>query len=797
MGMRNQVEAETAEEDLEEEGIEESPGLKDEEILSILRQEISTAAGSATTSKLQENRRAALKYYMGDPYGDETEGRSAVVTTEFRDTVESLLPQLMKIFSSSDQVVQFQPETPADEAGSKQATDYVNHLFMVDNKGFMVLYTMIKDALLFKNGIVKIFWDEAKVVTKETYRGLTELERNAVLQDPELEPIAYSEYEMPIGHNPWANAAPQPPGPGPQGPQGPGGPQMNAGGSGNMPSEPPPPKLCDLTVRRTKTKGQARVVCVPPEEFLLTQRADGIQGSRFCAHRMRKSVSDLVALGISKEKAEKYAGSASDGEYSLERQQRFSYDGDTSPLSDSADKAARYVWLYECYALLDIDGDGISEPWKILLVGDQYELISKEEWEGDWPFESVSPIMMPHKFYGLSMYDLVQQWQRIQSTLMRQFLDNVYSINNNRIAVNADRVNLDDLLTNRPNALVRTIGAPQEAIMPLQPQPIGNTLIPSMEYVNSMREKSTGVTSYNQGLDANSLNKTASGITQIMGAAQERILLIARIFAETGISGIFTQLLRLTVKHQDQKRVVQLRGKWVDVDPSAWNAGMKAVTDVALGTNNKDQMLLHLNQVLAVQEKAMQTGSVLVDPKKIYNTLAKVIENTGLKHVELYFNDPDTMKPPPPKPSPDEIKMQGQMKIESGKAQAQGHLTEMELQSKAQEKLLSTKVEMARVAQDAKNQEEERKVKLRIAREDNLTTIAIAKLGAEQKNTDSIAKNQDKKKPIRMEVQRDPTTREITGLTPIYEEIKKEADPGTDLTPIAASMLPEDGESDG
>jgi hypothetical protein len=800
MVMRNQVEDETLSEDLEEGGQEEEKGMKDEEILSILRNEISTAAGSATTSKLQENRRAALKYYMGDPYGDETEGRSAVVTTEFRDTVESLLPQLMKIFMASDVVVQFQPETPKDEEGAKQATDYVNHIFMTDNKGFMVLYTMIKDALLFKNGIVKIFWDETKVVTKETYKGLTVDERNAVLLDPEVEPIAYSEYDMPVGHNPWGNAAPQLPSPqsapqppGPMGP--PQGLQANGGGPG-VPPEPQPPKLCDLTIRRTKTKGQAKVVCVPPEEFLLTQRADGIQGSRFCAHRMRKSVSDLIALGISKEKAEQYAGSQSEGEYSLERQQRFSYDGDTSPLSDSADKSARYVWLYECYALLDVDGDGIAEPWKVLLVGDQYELIAKEEWEGEWPFESVSPIMMPHKFYGLSMYDLVQQWQRIQSTLMRQFLDNVYSINNNRIAVNADRVNLDDLLTNRPNALVRTIGAPQEAIMPLQPQPIGNTLIPSMEYVNSMREKATGVTSYNQGLDANSLNKTASGITQIMGAAQERILLIARIFAETGISGIFTQLLRLTVKHQDQKRVVQLRGKWVDVDPSSWNSGMKAVTDVALGTNNKDQMLLHLNQVLAVQEKAMQSGSVLVDPKKIYNTLAKVIENTGLKHVELYFNDPDQMKPPPPKPSEEEIKQQGAMKIESGKAQAAGHMMEMELQAKAQEKMMSSKIELTRVAQDAKNQSEERELKLRIAREKNLTDIALAKMGGDQKTTQTEVQNQDKKKPIRMEVQRDPVSREITGLTPIYEEIKKEADPGTDLTPIAASMLPEDGESD-
>ena len=273
MVARNQVlpqDPESDEEDAAESGEE---GMKDDEIIAVLQNEISSAAGSATTSLLQENRRSALKYYMGDPYGDEQAGRSSVVTSDLRDTVESLLPQLMKIFSSSDTIVQFTPSTPQDEEGAQQASDRVNHLFMVENDGFLILYTMIKDALLFKNGVVKVFWDETIVVTKETYEGLTEEERNAVLTDPEVEPVAYSEYEMPIGHNPYA------PGPGQQ-------PQM--GPQGPMPP-PPPPKLCDLTIRRTKKKGKGKVVCLPPEEFLITQRSDGIKGSRFCAHRCRKT----------------------------------------------------------------------------------------------------------------------------------------------------------------------------------------------------------------------------------------------------------------------------------------------------------------------------------------------------------------------------------------------------------------------------------------------------------------------------------------------------------------------------
>jgi hypothetical protein len=764
MVTRNTVEvAPSFDDELEDdESVRGSVGLKDDEILAILKNEISSADGSSMTSELQENRRQALRYYMGEPYGDETEGRSQVVTTEFRDTIESLLPQLMKIFMSSDTVVQFRPETPKDEEAAQQATDYVNHIFMVDNPGFVILYTMIKDALLHKNGIVKIFWDKSETVTTETYQSLTEMEKLAVLQDPEVEPLELSHYSTttPLGEM----------------------------------------YVCDLKVRRVRSRGRAKVVAVPPEEFLLTRHSDSIQNSRFCAHRCRKTVSDLVALGVPKEKAESFSSNSIDGEFSQERQERFKAEGGMYPLSDSGDKATRYVWLYECYVLLDTDGDGIAERWKILLAGDQYELISKEEWEGDWPFESISPILMPHKFYGLSIFDLVKQWQRIQSTLVRQFLDNVYSINNNRVVVNADRVNLDDLLTNRPNAIVRTMGPPGEALMPLQPQPIGNTLIPSLEFFNSMREKATGVTSYNQGLDANSLNKTASGISQIMSAAQERILLVARIFAETGIAGMFQQILKLTVKYQDQKRTIQLRGKWVDIDPAAWNAEMKATTDVALGTNNRDQMLLHLQTLLGVQKEAMMGGMGLVTPKNLYNTLAKLVENTGLKHVELFFTDPDQVPPQEPQPSEAEIEAKTKMQIESGKAQTQAHLKELELKHAAQEKMVSANVEMARVAQDAKNQEAERENKLRIAREQNLTTLATSQLSLQQKvqsdKLNSTAVKEGKKKPTRVDVQRDPVTREVTGIIPVYEEIMETAQPelevGRDLTPLAEGMLEDD-----
>ena len=743
-----------------------SPGgsvqkLTDDEIVAFLKTEISNAAGGLTTSKLSENRRSALKYYMGDPYGDELEGQSSVVTSEFRDTVESLLPSLIKIFMASDNVVRFDPEGPEDEAGAQQATDTINYVFWKENPGFIVLYTMIKDALMYKNGIVKIYRENKNKVTKETYRGLTIPQRNAVLNGENVEPIAYTEYDQES--------------PGPMLPDG-----TFAPG--------PPEKVCDLTIKRTDTVGRSCVVPVPPDEFLISQRVASIQSAGFVAHRKPCTISELVELGVPFKEAESLAGQQAEGEYSLERQQRFSYEGDTSPMAESQDPARRPVWLHECYVLIDVDKDGIAEKWKITVAGDQSRLISKEEWEGDWPFESISPNLMQHKFYGLSIYDMVQQWQRIMSTLTRQFLNNIYGINNNRVAVNADRVNIDDFLTNRPNQLVRTLGAnPNEVIMPLVPVPLGGIIIPGMEFFDTRREKATGVTSYNQGLDADSLNKTASGISQIMNAAQERILLIARIFAETGVCGIFRQLLQLECRYQNKPKTIRLRGKWVMVDPAMWNAQMNASTDVALGTNNRDQMLIHLTNVLAIQKEAYLSGLGLVTPQNIYNTLAKMVENTGLKHVESYFTDPSTQPPPPPKPSPEEIDAQKEIQLQQMKQTSSMQEETMRLNAAAREKLASIQSDQIKLRAEAEEAAKDRELQLRIAREKNLTSLFLEDQKQSSAALDNVVplsshpdgtpkRPEGKKQPLRFKIGRDAKG-DATEIIPIYEEIIEEADP--------------------
>jgi hypothetical protein len=279
-------------------------------------------------------------------------------------------------------------------------------------------------------------------------------------------------------------------------------------------------------------------------------------------------------------------------------------------------------------------------------------------------------MIMPHRHIGRSYADLTMDIQLIKSTLIRGQLDNMYLANNGRYAI-SDRVNLDDMLTSRPGGIVRVDGDPGTGIMPLSHPPLPASSFGMVEYMDSMKEKRTGITAYNQGLDSNSLNKTATGVAQIMNASQQRIELVARTFAETGVKELFKlvhHLVRTTLTKPD---IIRLRNKWVEVDPREWKARKDLSISVGLGAGNKDQQLVHLTSILQMQKEAIAAG--LTNPEKIYNALAKLTQNAGFKNPEEFWVNPaNTPEQEGQKqPSEAEIMVQGQLQIEQQKAQAQ------------------------------------------------------------------------------------------------------------------------------
>ena len=656
--------------------------VTDIELRGIINSEITNALGYMG-GNLSSQRKKSLEYYMGEPLGTEIDGRSQVVSTDVADTIETILPNLLRVFTSSEKVVKCEPVKVEDVKLAEQVTNYINYIFNKDNDGFSVLYTWFKDALLEKNGIVKVYWDESESVEQETYQNLSDDEYRLLIEDDDVEVVQEESFEDETAKAQLELV------------------KAMAIKTGEIMPEMPIPMMHNCIIKRTNGSGKVKIENIPPEEFLIQRSAKTIEDANFVAHRVSKTRSELVEMGFDQKIIDDLPTS---NEILLndERLQRYS-DIDQTPFNDSPDKSTEEIELFECYIRVDTDGDGIAELRKVTVAGAGGYTILENMACDNMPFCSITPIPMPHRFYGRSVSELVEDVQLVKSTVMRQLLDNMYLTNNNRVAIMDGMVNLDDLLTSRPGGVVRTKQPPSQVMMPMQNQTISQQAFPLLEYLDTVRESRTGVTRYNQGLDSDSLNKTATGVNALMSQSQMRMELIARVFAETGIKDLFKKIFELTCKYQDKERIVELNNEFVPVRPTEWRNRYNITISVGLGTGSSDQQVVIMNGILERQLQAFQLQGgqeyPMVSLKNIYNTLSKIVENAGLKNVDNYFVNPDMGKsmvqpPQPPAPTPIEKIEFTRIASEEKRKNAQLELELKELKSRNAGMLLDQEIRM-------------------------------------------------------------------------------------------------------
>ena len=638
------------------------------DILAVLSKEIHNASGFIG-GELVSRRKKSLEYYLGMPLGNEQEGRSQVISNDVLDTVESLMPSLMRIFTSGDNVFSCEGTGPEDDEMARQCSDYLNYIFYKENSGFLALYSAFKDALIQKNGILKVYWDDSQKTEREEYTRLTEDEFNDLIANAEVKVKNHSEYEEPI---------------------------LDEKGK-----ELDKVTLHDVVIQRTRLYGQVRIEPVPPEEFLIERRSKDINSSNFVCHRTNKTRSELVEMGYDKELVEKLptgdAGFFSEDKFVRHQNIDFSH-GTTD-----GDKSTGDILIYESYIRMDANEDGKAELLKITTAGTGGKTMLDMVEVDTMPFVSLTPVIMPHRFHGRSVSELVEDIQLIKSTVMRQMLDNMYLTNNNRVAIQDGQVSMDDLLTNRPGGIVRTKQPPQNVMMPLPMQPLTEQATAMLGYLDSVKETRTGITRQSQGLDSNALNKTATGQNQILTQSQMRMELIARIFAETGVKDLALKMFELVCKYQQKEKIVRIRGKYIPMRPFEWKDRVNVTVQVGLGTGSKEQQLILLNAILERQMQAINLQQnafgPMVNLRNVYNTLKKLIENAGLNGVEPYFMDPDVgaaqMPQLPPKPPTEFEKVTlAQVQGENQRAQLNANVTLKEIEGRMRQQLLDFEIKI-------------------------------------------------------------------------------------------------------
>ena len=660
------------------------PDMDDYQLNSIVSSEI-TDALNHFDSEFSQERIRAMDFYLGEPFGNEVEGRSSVVSTEVADTVEAIMPNLMRVFTANDKYVRFSPRTEEDVERAEQVSDYVNYIINHDNEGYKILYNWFKDALLFRLGVVKYFYEEEESVTEEEYNGLDENELAVLLANPDVEVVEQQETVL----NSY----------------------MEDDGT-VVPLE----SSYDLSVRVTERKGKIKVINVPPEEFLVNRRATSLDEAYFVAHRTTMTVSDLVAMGYDREEVEAHAG-ASDLDVDEERTNRFQ-DLEANTGTDAADPTLREVVYYECVMKVDYDGDGIAERRRICAIGDGGSHILHNEPFDHVPFAVVSPVLMPHRLIGRSIYDMTEDLQVIKSTLMRQYLDSVYTSTLPRMVAVEGQVNLDDLLEGTAGGIIRA--RQPGMVQAITGTPVGGEVRPLMDYLDNIKEQRTGMSKASQGLDANALQSTtASAISATVRGAQVKLESYARTMAETGVKSLFKGILHLVTKYDNKPRIVRLRNNFVPIDPREWTSEYDVVVQVGLGTADDEQKIAFLTQIAAKQEQIlMQLGpsNPVVSMSQYVNTLRSIAEIGGFKDADMFFSSPQQIQmqqqqqqQQPPQPDPaiamKQQQMEAELALKREKMQADIQLERermtMEIELRRQELQAEAELRMAKAVTDS------------------------------------------------------------------------------------------------
>jgi hypothetical protein len=617
-------------------------------------------------------RAESTRYYRGDPFGNEVDGRSQVVSRDVRDSVQAVLPSMMRVFFGSEKVVEFVPRNANDMAMSEQATDYLNYIVRQDNDAIAIFYSVFKDALMNKGGFVKWWWDDSIEVQTHTFEGLDEGALGMILQEEGVEAVSVE-----------GRPAPGIP---PEQIQ-----QMEAQGQ-------PPPQIYDVEIKRSRKRDQVKIETMPPEEFFVDAAATSLDDAMVVGHRTMSTVSDLVALGYDRDMLDDHLSDEFAFVDSDEYSARYSNTDMPGPVSAYERKRVLYT---EAWCYIDYDGDGISELRRVCTVGNNYEVVNNEPADSI-PFAMFSCDPEPHVFFGSDIADLTKDIQRVKSAVLRGMLDSLSFALYPRTGVVEGMVNIDDVMNPEVGSIIRM--RQPNMVQQLDVPFLGKDAFPMIQYLDSMKEARTGQTAASQGLDPDVLQSTTrAAVTATIKGAEQHLEMMARLFADS-FKRMFKGVLKLVITHQDRERVVRLRDEWVPIDPRVWDSTMDCSVSVGLGVGTIDERLAVLNQVAIRQQEALEKlgpNNPLVGLGQIRNTLAKMLEISGYPDSSQFFKPlPLDYEPPPPqeppKPSPEEMLLQAQM----ADIQARAQTEQQKLQLAAMKQQQLDERESARIAGD-------------------------------------------------------------------------------------------------
>jgi hypothetical protein len=647
------------------------------------------AGTDGTDGTLSEERARALDAYYGKNTFPAPEGNSQVISRDVFESVEWILPSLTRIFAGADEVVKIEAVGPDDVKQAEQESLYLNHVVTQKNQWEQTFHDWAWDALVTKNAYCMAYWDDSKEVEYERYEDQSEDSLALLLEDDDIEVLEHESKvdeatlkDMQKGFEQatqqWQQMA------------------MQAQQQGMMPPPqpqmPPPPMLHTVKIRRTRENGKVCLKVLPPERCLVHQSTPNymLGDCPFFEYWEETTISKLRAMGL--DVADDIDSDDRGYSETQEDEARDLYSEDRTR-GDAWEPAMRKVRARMVWIRHDSDDDGIAEMQYALVVG---RTVLHQEECNRIPVGSIVATPVPHRHIGMSIYDVTGDIQDTKTQLLRQGVDNLFHANTPRLFINDEKINLDDALVSRPGGIIRGMPGQGAAfgqdIAPIVIPNVFPQAMQGMDYMDTVKQGRTGVNNYFQGTDQNALNKTASGISQLTGAAAQRVEQIARMMAPS-VEYLFSCVHEIILKHGHKQEVVQLKGEWATVDPSNWRKKRDLKIAVGLGSGNRDAMMAQLMTIFSTQMQTLPLG--VTNPELIFNTLAELTKAAGFPTEAQFWKKPDpNFQPPPP---PEMLKLQAETQAKQQELQLKQQEAQSEMQFKQQDaqiELEKSKVEL-------------------------------------------------------------------------------------------------------
>lgn len=641
------------------------------------------SVGYEHDEELYAAREQALNYYKGEmPDVKALPNRSKACSSDVSDAIETVLPDLIEIFTASDDVATFSPVGPEDEDAASQESDYLNHVVYEQNAGWFQLYTAFKDALLVKTGLWKWWWDDYRY-TEETIEGLNLVQLQELVQQSEDPLSGFEIVEVEEGETTEF------------------GPILKA------------------TIRQRDGGGKVCFEAVDPVDLMVGKDTVRLCDATYVAHRTRVRAQSLIEQGYDAEVIAKLP------DYDSEETDEINQARDTAGETDEEGETniLRMVEVIEHYVRVDYDEDGQTELYKVLTGGDEAVVVDIEQVDAI-PLAAITPYPVTHRFFGRSLADLMIEIQKIKTALLRLMLDSGYFALNQRVEVNMDRTNeftISDLLNNTPGRPVRSKG---EAIKPVGAGSLAFDVQGALEYIATMGEQRSGIVRNAQGLNPDTLHDTAAGAQQLATAAMKRVRMIARVFAETGVKDLFMGLHDMLRQHGTEMETAKLKGKWVPISPASWRRRKDMTIDIGVGSGGRMEELAAMRELQGFFASVMEmqagvTGNPMAGPfvtaSNVYEGGKRYIERLGIKAVDAVWTEPDeqtlqALMQPPQQEDPAQAemaKMQGKVQADIMKMNTQAELDKYKADLEAQLEIRKQDIEASLSArgQDAQLQD--------------------------------------------------------------------------------------------